>query len=260
MLPRVNIVRTDHTDYLLFSTVDAITKTIEANGAWAPLLIDIALTFCSGIEAPLILDVGANLGAFSIPIAQKIAAGGGAIFAFEPQRIVYYQLCGNIFLNRLDNVHAFNVAIGSAAGEIDIPDLQYANCENVGGFTLSELAKTVYKVEEIGGSNIVQIQCLDALKLPRAPDLIKVDVEGFELEVLKGSRHLLSDSGFPPMLLEASTQFHVEQRHRVLQWLEEFGYGYFCIADEVIAQHPSHSRQFQFGVNEQGGLNMTRVR
>ena len=58
-------------------------------------------------HAPLVLDIGANLGAYAIPVAKKIASARGVVYAYEPQRIVYYQLCGNIFLNSLDNVHAF---------------------------------------------------------------------------------------------------------------------------------------------------------
>ena len=260
MLPRVNLIRTDDTDYLLFSTNDAITKTIEANGFWAPLLIEIAAAFCSGIENAMVIDVGANLGAFSVPLAQKLEATGGLVFAYEPQRIIFYQLCGNIFLNRLENVHAFNAAIGSATGHVDIPNLQYENCLNIGGFTMSDLAKTVFQVEKKEGSNVTDMLCLDEIVVPRAPNLIKIDVEGFELDVLKGARELIARSSFPPMLLEASTQFHVEQRGRVLNWLETEGYLCYFIHDEIIAQHPEHPRQFQFLINEGGGLHMTRVK
>src|SRR4029077_11690267 len=99
MLPRVNLIRTDDTDYLMFSTGDAISATVYKNGFWAKLITDISLTFCGDIDAPFVLDIGANLGSYALPIAQKIAAMHGTVFAYEPQRIVFYQLCGNVFLN-----------------------------------------------------------------------------------------------------------------------------------------------------------------
>lgn len=260
MLPRVNIVRTESIDYMLFSGVDAISQTIQAQGSWAPLLTEIAHMFCSEIANPLVLDIGANLGAFSIPLAQKLAANGGSVYSYEPQRIVYYQLCGNIFLNRLDNIHAFNYAIGDQSQEIRIPELNYDNCPNVGGFTLSDVAARVFQIESTNGSNSVMMRSLDDLELPKNPDLIKIDVEGFEMQVLEGSANLLKKSLFPPMLIEAHTQYYVEQRAAILNWLDDHGYRVFSVADEVFAQHESHPRQFLFGTDKDTNLTMTRVR
>lgn len=262
MLPRVNMVRTDETDYLLFSTQDAISRTIHAQGYWAKILIDIGLTFCSNIEKPLVLDIGANLGAYAIPLAQKIASAGGSVYAYEPQRVIYYQLCGNIFLNRLDNIYAFNCAVGSEANKIDIPDLNYIDTQNIGGFTLNEAGKLNNpQIQSIGGSNLVDLITLDELRLPKAPNLIKIDVEGFELEVLKGAKNLLTKSGFPPMLLEAWTDdWFAAQRRALLDQLKDYGYDYFTLGDELIAQHPAHPRQFILGRNPDGSLHMNRVK
>ena len=135
MLPRVNLIRTDETDYLMFSTPDSISYTVYMNGYWAKPLLDIALAFIKGTEGPFVIDIGANLGAFSVPIAQKICPDGGLIFAYEPQRIIYYQLCGNIFLNRLQRVYAFNTALGEHPGETEIPDINYDQFGNIGAFS-----------------------------------------------------------------------------------------------------------------------------
>jgi FkbM family methyltransferase len=262
MLPRVNMVRTDETDYLLFSTQDAISRTIHSNGYWAKLLIDIGWTFCSGLEAPLVLDIGANLGAYSIPLAQKLAPSGGVVYAYEPQRIIYYQLCGNIFLNRMDNIHAFNCAVGSAPEKVDIPDLDYKDTQNIGGFTLSEIGKlNNLQIKPVGGNNKVDLITLDEAELPKCPSLIKIDVEGFELEVIKGAKNLIAKSAFPPILLEAWTEdWFAEQRKALLDQLQDYGYGYFLIGDEVIAQHPAHPRQFTFSVDSNSALQMIRTK
>ncbi|MSO70388.1 MAG: hypothetical protein EXQ98_08980 [Alphaproteobacteria bacterium] len=60
----------------------------------------------------------------------------GKVTSFEAQRVVYYQLCGNIYLNRLDNVFAHHLAIGDSIGHIDGPVLDYATETNIGALSL----------------------------------------------------------------------------------------------------------------------------
>ncbi len=84
------------------------------------------------------LDIGANLGAYSIPLAKSMRDVGGVLMAFEPQRILYYQLCGNVVLNRLDNFIAINKAVGDYDGDIEIPEINYENNTNIGAFSLDK--------------------------------------------------------------------------------------------------------------------------
>lgn len=138
MLPRVNIVRTDEHDYLLFSTNDVISREIWEKGSWGNWENLVSRVICRNLEEPLILDIGANLGGYSIPIAKNIMPQGGRVFSFEPQRIIYYQLCGNVFLNRLDNVFTFNFAVGEEDGELNMPVIDYSRTRNIGGFSFDE--------------------------------------------------------------------------------------------------------------------------
>lgn len=261
MLPRINIARTDHADYMLFSTGDAISAVLCRTGDWDALTKQIALIFCADIEAPLIVDVGANLGAFSIPIAKTIAPVGGTVYAYEPQRIVFYQLCGNAFLNRLDNLHVFNAAVGDAEGWVDIPEVDYQATTNVGGFTLDgALRQRDNLVQYLSSVQKVRMERLDAVAFPKPPTLLKIDVEGLELDVLKGAKRLIAQA-HPPILLEAWTlDTFAERRETLLAHLRELGYDLFLIQDEIIAQHPSHPRQFQITLGENSVLQLRRLR
>ena len=136
MLPKVNVIQCDDADYLLLATHDAITTHLQASGTWESHLLAISHLFTHGIHEPLILDIGANLGAYAVPMAKHLDAAKGVVYAYEPQRIVYQQLCGNIFLNRLDNVHAFWMAVGDSDGDIKIPELDYDKSSNIGGFSV----------------------------------------------------------------------------------------------------------------------------
>ena len=61
------------------------------------------------------IDVGANIGCHTVTMA-RLVGPQGAVIAFEPQRIVYQNLCANIALNALANVHAINMAVAPAPG------------------------------------------------------------------------------------------------------------------------------------------------
>jgi tRNA A58 N-methylase Trm61 len=54
-----------------------------------------------------LVEVGANIGVLTVPFA-RLVAHGGTVIAFEPQRIVFHMLCGNLALNALYNVLAHN--------------------------------------------------------------------------------------------------------------------------------------------------------
>jgi FkbM family methyltransferase len=263
MLPRVNLVRGDKADFLLFSTNDTISVALYADGIWDGHLIEISRLFHADTQSPLVLDIGANLGAYAIPVAKEIAAQGGEVFCYEPQRIIYYQLCGNIFLNRLDNVHAFQMAIGAQDGEISIPTVDYLKTFNVGGFSLDSAIRqaTNYVVTKEGQDVFVPLISLDSLSLPRSPCLVKIDVEGMDLQVLSGGKEFFARNNFPPILFEAwPFDFYAEEKQKIFELLHGWGYvTHPIMKDDFIAQHPSYPRQVAFSLKD-GILYMQRTR
>jgi FkbM family methyltransferase len=125
------------------------------------------------------LDVGANFGSHTLPMAQFVGATG-LVHAFEPQRIVFQILCGNVALNELDNVRALPHAVGRSPGRTKIPPINYGGRSNFGGVA-------------IGGERgeEVEVVTLDQLKLPKVK-FIKIDVEGMELDVVLGAKATLA--------------------------------------------------------------------
>lgn len=121
------------------------------------------------------VDAGANIGALTVPMA-RLVQPGGAIIAFEPQRVIFDVLCDNLRLNALANVQAFRRAVGSSAATIRVPPLDYQSTDNFGGVAL-------------GGrtGEEVQLVTVDSLSLPRLR-LLKIDVEGMEHGVITGAR------------------------------------------------------------------------
>lgn len=264
MLPRVNLIKCKEADYLLFSTDDAISNVLYRTGQWEEYLLAISSALIQNIESPLVLDIGANLGAYSIPIAKSIQNIGGNVIAFEPQRIVYYQLCGNVILNRLDNYQALNKALGDFDGEVEIPDVNYEDNPNIGAFSLNKkyrdcLNNQQYMLEKT--TNIPMLK-LDSLKLDKHPTLIKIDVEGYELNVLKGGEKFLEEHFFPPILLEAwELDWFSEDKNKLLKFLNYLGYEIsFNIHQEFVAQHPKNTSYIRFNNSDDGSITMIKER
>ena len=130
-------------------------------------------------ENAVALDIGANIGLVSIPIAQALRSRGGSVIAVEPQRMLYYALCGAAALNDLDNLRAYNAALGAKSGKIRVPCPDYGTAQDFGTISLTEA---------ILGSDgeEVDILAIDDLALPRL-DFVKIDVEGMEADVLTGA-------------------------------------------------------------------------
>jgi FkbM family methyltransferase len=139
-----------------------------------------------------VLEVGANIGVFTVPLARFVHPGGRVI-AFEPQRIMYQMLCGNIALNAIDNVVAHNCAAGRSSGSVAVPSVDYSKPGNFGAVSLARSSQ----------GDIVPLVTIDSLALPSC-HLIKVDVEGMELDVLEGASSTLRQ--FRPLLYVENDQ------------------------------------------------------
>ncbi|MDB5145706.1 MAG: hypothetical protein JWQ66_4419 [Mucilaginibacter sp.] len=131
------------------------------------------------------LDIGGNIGLQSIRMSQCVGETG-KVYAFEPLTYLQKKFSNNLSLNKVNNVTLFPFALADEESEADftINDKSW----NQGAFSLGnknegfEKQRVIIKVAD----NISEIQALDSLHL------IKIDVEGFEYQVLKGLKQTLN--------------------------------------------------------------------
>lgn len=150
----------------------------------------------SNKENPVIFDIGSNIGTFTSWMAK--AFPNGKIYSFEPQRLVFQMICGNMAINNLDNVYIFNIALGNENEILEFEEPDYFQNVDYGTFSLKKEVlekKSKYK-------NIVDLMTLDNFvekyKI-EIIDFIKIDAEGMDLEVLKGAEKTISK--FKPNIL-----------------------------------------------------------
>ncbi len=129
------------------------------------------------------IDAGANIGLVAIPLAHTLQGSGGTVLAFEAQRMLCYALCGTAALNDLDNLRVFNQGLGATTGFANVPHLDYGVAQDFGALSL------VGNDPAAPGEHVL-IAHIDGLDLPRL-DFLKIDVEGMELEVLKGADEMI---------------------------------------------------------------------
>ncbi len=133
-------------------------------------------------ENCVIVDAGANIGLVAIPMAQAVAARHGVVHAFEVQRMMFYALCGSAALNDLETLILYNQALGANLETLAAGQPDYGRPQDFGLYSLVGQPEA--------GPNRVDVVTIDSLGLPRL-DFVKIDVEGMEIDVLKGCRNSL---------------------------------------------------------------------
>jgi FkbM family methyltransferase len=132
-----------------------------------------------------VVEVGANIGSISLPIAKKLAGTARRLMAIEPQPVIFQHLCANLALNHARNVVTINQACSPVRGTLYFARQDYDQSGNFGAVRLREHASA-------GDERV------DAVPLDELTDtswdvgLLKIDVEGMESAVLRGAGQLIA--------------------------------------------------------------------
>jgi FkbM family methyltransferase len=147
--------------------------------------------FGDGVVA---IDCGANIGVHTLEWARSMT-GWGSVVAIEAQERIYYALAGNIALNNCFNARAILAAVAATDGTMRVPTPDYLVPGSFGSLELRQAERTEFIGQTIdyADDKLTEIRTLaiDSLGLTRL-DLIKIDVEGMELEVLAGARQTIA--------------------------------------------------------------------
>ena len=198
-----------------------------------------------------VIEVGANIGALSVPIATKLDTLGRRLMVIEPQTVIFQNLCANLALNGLFNVMAANVAVSDMPGSLyfRVPDYRCAG-SNFGGVSLCPDA------HPDNGPLMQQVRAerLDDL-VPEDFDvgLVKIDVEGFELKVLEGAANTIARHR--PLLYVENDR--LDQSKSLIEWLMVADYRLYW--NKVFLFNPDNYRGKVENLFMHNGLNVVNV-
>lgn len=189
---------------------------------------DICARAITTASAPVIFDIGANIGAFTTWMSRAFPLG--KIYAIEPQRQVFQMLCGNLAINNLFNVHAHNVAMGKDRAVIEVPEPDYSTPNDFGRFSLQEkrlqTTTSTIKVEIVTLDDFMAWHAIQDLSL------LKIDAEGMDLEILAGAR--ASIARFRPAIFIEYSDTTCNQLDDIQHFLNGYDYQYQVFANNVL--------------------------
>jgi FkbM family methyltransferase len=123
-----------------------------------------------------VVDVGSNLGLYTV-LLSRLVGPAGRVLAFEPDPGLFALLQRNCALNGCANVTAYNLALGSRREHLTLRTLLLNSGDNHLGDGGSRLFRRSVQIE---------VAPFDEVAPGVKPDLVKIDVQGWEWEVLKG--------------------------------------------------------------------------
>lgn len=194
---------------------EGISKFLMIHGKREPLSVDYLLE--SGIlkEGSVALDIGANIGYYAL-LESRLVGSTGKVYALEPVLNNFRLLNKNIELNGLGNISVYNMAVGDKDNEkVEIYMRSKGN--------LSSLTELPDDYGNVVAKEKVMMATVDGIvktKIGRAPDFVRMDVEGYELSILEGMINTMKSKPclqieFHPMLLSK------EQKDRIYELLKE---------------------------------------
>lgn len=170
-------------------------------------------------EGAVFIDVGANIGYYSI-LASKKVGQKGFVLAFEPSIREYKRLVNNIVKNKCTNILTYNIALSDTQETMKINISKY----HTGMNSLTQMARSEYNQ-----SQIVPTFLFDNV-LPKNIsyiDLVKIDVEGAEYFVLKGMLNMLAFQKISKLIIEITPVFFKEfgyNKNDIYTLLNKYGY------------------------------------
>jgi FkbM family methyltransferase len=174
-----------------------------------------------------VLDIGANIGLTMLRAAHWVGKAG-QVHAFEPNPQMQQQLKESIAYNQLSNVTLHRVALGDQPGtlELNVP------LGHSGAGSLVRKDSDPSKFESVQ----VAVKTLDSIfPVMGHIRLVKIDVEGFEPQVLRGAHQLCSRNPPDAMLIELNGYTDSIEVHPTIQILRELGYRLLGVEKSYIS-------------------------
>ena len=206
-----------------FKNDQVIGKSLEFYGEWAQIEVDFLGQFIQKNDT--VIDIGAFIGTFSLAFAEMVGPGG-KVFSYEPNNISYQVLLNNIDQNNHTNIFPSKIALSNENIKIYHDDKHIINEKNPGEFSISNFVTSTGNDNK---KNQIIISTLDNFKFYQC-NLIKVDVEGMELNVLEGAKQTIVNHQ-PIIFIECLS---LQNGWPTIQFMKSINYSPFLFISEAF--------------------------
>lgn len=207
-------------------TSDMMGRVLATSGVWEPHVTAVFPRLLA--SGDVCVDVGAHVGYYTL-LASKLVGPAGRVYALEPADATYTALCSNLALNAVSNVTALRVAAGASDGRARIVDPPPGNSGE--SAIRMETSGAPDGVSSPAGTVPVRAvsSLLESTEAGRLR-LVKIDVEGFEADVLRGLEPLLRSGCRPALIVE----LHPELADEAAELLGDLSAAYSLTAYELV--------------------------
>jgi FkbM family methyltransferase len=208
------VVRVNGGGRMRVDTADVTGRTIAVTGAWEPHVTGVFSRLLS--PGDVCIDVGAHVGYYTL-LASRLVGPPGHVYAIEPASTTYAELRRNLELNEVSNVTALNLAAGAADRRGILYDGPPGNAGQ------ASMQEPVNMSDDLSARSsevdVLRVVSVVAPEHHSRVTLVKIDVEGFEFDVLRGLEPLLDAGAQPAVLMELHPGLW---GGRDPMWFEEF--------------------------------------
>ncbi|MGO8807164.1 MAG: FkbM family methyltransferase [Candidatus Bathyarchaeia archaeon] len=176
-LPEATITRINNSKMFLFPRQGGINYDLFLYKKREPLCTEFLINSKILKEGDTVLDIGANIG-YYVLIESQLVGKTGKVFAVEPVTSTFQLMENNVRLNNLKNVSAFNFAFGE---KVETSEIYVCNESNLCAMNKNAVGGKIQRAQP------VQVETVDSFcKGKDSPKLIRMDVEGWEYQIIKG--------------------------------------------------------------------------
>ena len=229
--PAVKVTNVNNSKMILYPKARDINSDLFLYRKREPICTEYLIE--SGVlkKNDTVLDIGANIGYYAL-IESQLVGKGGTVYAIEPVKRNYKMLQSNVHLNGLLNVSTYQFAFGDQDRHAEI---FVSNKSNLCAMSKEAVGGEVLGVQDVEVHTVDQF-----LADKKQPSLVRMDVEGYEYEIIKGMKQTLR--GKTSILLELHPEpayLKPEKLSELLGILEENHYRVkFIVYEHKVRENP----------------------
>jgi len=199
---------------------DLVGRHIYLTGQFDRTICDVLLAYLRGVDRPHVLDIGANIGFVSCDIAHRLP--GAQVVAVEPVPETFRLLSTNLERVAGERGRSINAAISDTPGTLRMRTFP----DNMGQSCISDDGDL--EVDVVTGAQLLEQSGFQRL------DAVKIDVQGFELQVLRGLEHALATHRPRAVLFEQEKPWNAEPGETIPELFGRLDYAIFGLRKRLL--------------------------